>query len=276
MGRGWAHKWRETWKLNPWGDIAFLLMQKSINVLRGQAYNTGGSVNWYNLSWEQFAKICHNYECMNFWPSSWFRVGQAGEYMVRAVGQPWLPFENTRKAWKRKMEFTQIEIKVKVKVAQPCPTLCGPVDYRVQGILQARILEWVAVLFSRGPSQPGDQTQVSHIAGEFFARWVTGEAQIEITTADIWCIFFEIIPLLAALTIVPWASRIHQAFLCQESSVECISPRCCSNKLSQTPWFRITKGYPGLPLEPCHFQSFGIYSNSEINYSRSKSLLSSG
>ena len=165
---------------------------------------------------------------------------------------------------------------MKVKVTQSCATLCKPMDYTIQGILQARILEWVAVLFSRGPSQPGDQTQVSHIAGEFFARWVTGEAQIEITTADIWCIFFEIIPLLAALTIVPWASRIHQAFLCQESSVECISPRCCSNKLSQTPWFRITKGYPGLPLEPCHFQSFGIYSNSEINYSRSKSLLSSG
>ena len=40
------------------------------------------------------------------------------------------------------MEFTQIEIRVKVKVAQPCPILCNPMDYRVQGILQARILEW--------------------------------------------------------------------------------------------------------------------------------------
>ena len=68
------------------------------------------------------------------------------------------------------MEFTQIEIKVKVKVAQLCPTLCDPMDYRVQGILHARILEWVAVPFSRGPSQPGDQTQVSHIAGGFFTR----------------------------------------------------------------------------------------------------------
>ena len=51
------------------------------------------------------------------------------------------------------MEFTQIEIKVKVKVAQPCPILCNPMDYRVQGILQARILEWVAFPFSRGSSQ---------------------------------------------------------------------------------------------------------------------------
>ena len=40
--------------------------------------------------------------------------------------------------------------KMKVKVAQSCPTLCNPVDYTVHGILQARILEWVAVPFSRG------------------------------------------------------------------------------------------------------------------------------
>ena len=151
-----------------------------------------------------------------------------------------------------------------MKVTQSCPTLCDPIDYTIHGILQARILEWVAVLFSRGPSQPGDQTQVSHIAGGFFTRWVTGEAQIEKTTADIWCIFFEIIPLLAVLTIVPWACRIRQAFLCQESSVECISLHCCSNKLSQTPWFRTTKCYPGLPLELCHFQFFGMYSNLPI------------
>jgi len=42
------------------------------------------------------------------------------------------------------------------------------VDYAVHGILQARILEWVTVPFSRGSSQPRDQTQVSHIAGGFF------------------------------------------------------------------------------------------------------------
>ena len=57
----------------------------------------------------------------------------------------------------------------KVKVAQTCPTLCDPMDpYTVHRILQARILEWVAVPFSRGSSQPRDQTQVSRIAGGFF------------------------------------------------------------------------------------------------------------
>ena len=43
---------------------------------------------------------------------------------------------------------------LKVKVTQSCPTLCDPVDYTVHGILQARILEWVAFPFSRGSSQP--------------------------------------------------------------------------------------------------------------------------
>ena len=56
----------------------------------------------------------------------------------------------------------------KVKVTQPCPTLCDPLDYTVRGILQARILEWVAFPFSRGSSQPRDQTQVSPIADGFF------------------------------------------------------------------------------------------------------------
>ena len=49
---------------------------------------------------------------------------------------------------------------------QSCPTLCNPVDHSplgssVHGILQARILEWVVISFSRGSSQPRDQIRVS-------------------------------------------------------------------------------------------------------------------
>ena len=55
-----------------------------------------------------------------------------------------------------------------VKVAQSCPTFCGPMDYRVHRILQARILEWVAFPFSRGSSQARDRNQISPIAGGFF------------------------------------------------------------------------------------------------------------
>ena len=54
-----------------------------------------------------------------------------------------------------------------MKVAQSCPTLCNSMGYTVHGILQARILEWVAVPFSRGSPQPRDWSQVSHTAGGF-------------------------------------------------------------------------------------------------------------
>ena len=50
-------------------------------------------------------------------------------------------------------------------------------DYTVHGILQARILGWVAFPFSRGSSQPRDQTQVSRIAGGFFMNWAIIEAE---------------------------------------------------------------------------------------------------
>ena len=64
-----------------------------------------------------------------------------------------------------------------VKVTQSCLTLCNPIDYRVHGILQARLLEWVAFPTCRGSSQPRDWTQVSHIAGGFFTSWVIREVQ---------------------------------------------------------------------------------------------------
>ena len=62
------------------------------------------------------------------------------------------------------------------KVTQSCPTLCDPVDCSppdssVHGILQARILEWVAISFSRGSSQPRDPTWVSCIAVRRFILW---------------------------------------------------------------------------------------------------------
>ena len=63
-------------------------------------------------------------------------------------------------------------------VAQSCLTLCIPLDCRLPGcpvhvILQARILEWAAISFFRGSSQPRDWTRVSWIAGGFFIIWAT-------------------------------------------------------------------------------------------------------
>ena len=61
---------------------------------------------------------------------------------------------------------------------------CSPPDSSFRGILQARILEWVAVAFSRGSSWPGDQTQASHIASRCFTLWSTREAtELKVKTA---------------------------------------------------------------------------------------------
>ena len=73
-------------------------------------------------------------------------------------------------------------------VAQSCLTLadlmdCSPPGSSVHGILQARILEWVAMPSSRGSSQPRDQTQVSHIAGGFFTVWATRTPSESMTNA---------------------------------------------------------------------------------------------
>ena len=85
--------------------------------------------------------------------------------------------DNELKGWYETTEILQSGKGSEVKVAQSCLTLWDPLDYTVHGILQARILEWVAVPFSRGSSQPRDWTQVFLIAGGFFTSWATREAQ---------------------------------------------------------------------------------------------------
>ena len=70
--------------------------------------------------------------------------------------------------------------KASVLVAQSCLTLCDPIcslpGSSVHGILQARILEWVAIPFSRGSSWPRDWTWASCTAGRCFTIWATREA----------------------------------------------------------------------------------------------------
>ena len=64
-------------------------------------------------------------------------------------------------------------------IAKSYPTLHGLPDSSVHGILQARILEWVTISFSRGFSQPRNQSWVSCIAGRFFTNWDTKEDLFE-------------------------------------------------------------------------------------------------
>ena len=83
---------------------------------------------------------------------------------------------------------------VKVLGTQSCPTLwdpmdCSPPGFSVHGILQARILEWVAIPFSRGSSWPRDWTRVSQIAGRFFPVYLTTKCKRHFL--EIWKLTFH-------------------------------------------------------------------------------------
>ena len=86
--------------------------------------------------------------------------------------------------------------KMKVLVAQCGLTLCDPMDYSspgssTHGIFQARILEWVAVSFSRGYSTPRNWTQAPRIAGRFFTIWATRESQPSNIWGWVWYVFHK-------------------------------------------------------------------------------------
>ena len=68
----------------------------------------------------------------------------------------------------RKLNALRSEVLVSQLCSALCPMDCSPLGYSVHGILQARILKWVAIPFSRGFSQPRDRTEASRIAGRFF------------------------------------------------------------------------------------------------------------
>ena len=72
-----------------------------------------------------------------------------------------------------------------VLVPWSCPTLCDPARSPVRGISQARILQWVATLLSRGSSRPRNRTWISCIAGGFFTVWEPGKPDFNQETANL-------------------------------------------------------------------------------------------
>ena len=116
------------------------------------------------LAVQQSESVIYLHICPLFWISFLFRSPQSTKsFLCYTVGPCYLFYV----------------------CAQLCPTLCDPMDgsppgSSVLGISQARILEWVAISFSRGSSRPRDQTYISCgscIAGRFFTWWAIREAQ---------------------------------------------------------------------------------------------------
>ena len=106
---------------------------------------------------------------------------------------------------------------------QSCRTLCNPVDCSppgssVHGILQARILEGVAISFSRRSSHPMGQTCISHIsciAGRFFTNWVTVPSQKQILSQFLNHQCFSLLEKL--IQIEPY--RMY--YFCKSSFIQC-------------------------------------------------------
>ena len=107
-----------------------------------------------------------------------FNRSDWSKLLSNSVG--WRTLE-TRSSGHRSKVFRPVAKGYVCLVAQSCPTLCNPWTAAHQaslsmGILQAKILEWIAMPSSRRSSQPRDRSQVSCIVGGFFTIWATREA----------------------------------------------------------------------------------------------------
>ena len=117
-----------------------------------------------------------------------------------------------------------------------------PTDYTVRGILKARILEKVAFPFSRGASQPRDQTQISHMPGRFFTSWATRKALCPLGPSILFTQTFTFIfhpgwwlrhgfwreswsPVACFLSLLPWAH--HFGLFGDKSGID--SWDCCKD-----------------------------------------------
>ena len=91
----------------------------------------------------------------------------------------WLNSIHMRQVWWR-LAFQTLTVSHSVVSDSCCPMHCSPPGSSVRGILQARILEWVAISFSRRSSPPRDWSCVSCIAGRFFIVWADRKAQYKL------------------------------------------------------------------------------------------------
>ena len=148
-------------------------------------------------------------------------------------------------------------------ITQLCPTLCSPMncsppDSSVHGIFQARILEWVAIPFSQGSSQPRDQTQVSHIVGRFFTNEPPGKSWTKFSSVQ----SFSHVRLFAT----PWTSA-HQASLSITNSYH---PNPCPSSW----WCHPTISSSVVPFSSCpqSFPASGSFQMSQLFTSGGQSI----
>ena len=142
----------------------------------------------------------------------------------------------------------------KVQVVQSGPTLWDHMDYIVHGILQARILKWVVVPFSRGSSQPRDWTEVSHIADRFYQLSHQGSSRIlewvayPFSSRSSWPKNWTGFSCIAGRFCTNWATR-EALFLNRNIvDVQCVNFRCTAKWFSYTHTYTHTYFSDSFPL----------------------------
>ena len=140
-------------------------------------FNASLSCSWHWAGSKSPEVRCHKEKCLHFLPRSnlsnfgfrafSLRLFNLTGNLHKAMVLPCLPvkcvFEYVYKIYLSEMKWKLL--------SGVLPTPWDPMACIVHGIPQARILEWVAILFSRGSSQPRNRTQVSRIAGGFVTGW---------------------------------------------------------------------------------------------------------
>ena len=120
--------------------------------------------------------LCLHTNLLGFFWKAYHNDHWLKEVKVREQGHSRIPTrEKKKKTTSQKLKESE--------VAQSCVTLCSPMDCSppgssIHGVFQARVLQYVAISFSRGSSPPRDGTQVSRIAGRCFTFWATREAPL--------------------------------------------------------------------------------------------------
>ena len=136
----------------------------------GDLPNLGKPIHFHNLTKSKKTKvicngvICNTQKYHHTTANQWFLIDEKEYNKTKTSQSIQYPYS---------VQFSS--------VAQSYPTLCDPTDcsllgFSAHGILQARILEWIAITFPRRSSQPSDQTLVSCISGRFFTIWGTGKS----------------------------------------------------------------------------------------------------
>ena len=164
-----------------------------------------------------------------------------------------------------------VKVKSEIEVTRSCLTLRDPIDCSlpgssVHGILQARILEWVAISFSRGSSWPRNRSQVSCITGRFFTNWLTrvqGKPYRSVRLISTWT---SLLPLLIMLYNISQLTSVLRFLIFAAKSLQSCPTLCDpidgSPPGSPCPW-----DSPGKNTgESCHFllQCMKVKSESEV------------